>query len=140
MALVQLSVVQTSFASFMAVSQKPSVRRPTELVNPDRICCDAMGRQLRHECEQHPNLRDCPDVVVVYYPHVDEFGMPIRDGGASSLGMQFCPWCGKKLPDSKRDLWCDTLNSMGYDSPISDDIPAEYRTDAWWRDPDVPVA
>ena len=86
------------------------------------------------------DLRDCPDVVVIYYPHVDEFSMPIRDGGASSLGMQYCPWCGKQLPESKRDLWCDTLNSLGFDSPISDDIPAIYRTDAWWRNPDPPVA
>jgi hypothetical protein len=109
-------------------------------MNQDRICCDAMGRQLNYQCEQHPDSRDCPDVVVVYYPHIDEFGMPIRDGGASSLDMHFCPWGGTRAPDSKRDLWIATLESLGFDSPISDDIPDEFRTDAWWRSRDSPVA
>ncbi|GAB5407534.1 MAG: hypothetical protein Aurels2KO_57650 [Aureliella sp.] len=99
-----------------------------------------MGRQLNYQCDQHSDLRDCADVVVLYFPHFDEFGLPIRDGGASSLAMHYCPWCGTKLPPSKRDLWFDTLESLGVDSPLTDDIPAEYRTDAWWRNLDAPVA
>ena len=109
-------------------------------MNEDRICCDAMGRQLTYECEQHHDLRDCPDVVVIYYPHIDAFGLPIRDGGASSLDIHFRPWCGTQLPESKRDLWFNTLQTLGVDSPLTDDIPAEYRTDEWWRSLEQPPA
>ena len=110
------------------------------MVDQDRICCDVMGGQLGYECDQHADLRDCSDVVVIYYPHTDEFVTPIRDGGSSSLAIQYCPWCGKQLPNSKRDLWSDTLNSLGFDSLISDDVPAAYHTDAWWRNLEPPVA
>ena len=102
-------------------------------MNEDRICCDFMRTQLSHECEQHPDPRDCPDVLVVYNPRFDEYGMPIRDGGTSSLSMRFCPWCGTAMPDSKRDLWFDTLASMGIDDPFEHPVPDEFRSDSWWR-------
>ncbi len=104
------------------------------MINQDRICCEAMGRQLNYVCDHHPNLIDCPDVVIRYFPHFDEFGFPIRDGGASSLDAHYCPWCGAKLPESKRNQWFDTLENLGYDTPLTDEIPVEYRTDRWWRE------
>ena len=31
------------------------------------------------------------------------YGLIIHDGGTSAVTIQFCPWCGSKLPASKRD-------------------------------------
>ncbi|MDG2358170.1 MAG: hypothetical protein P8M20_00790 [Planctomycetaceae bacterium] len=53
----------------------------------DRICCDLMRTQLKHRCEQHPNPRDCTDVLVIYRPRFDEYGIPIRDSDTSLMFM-----------------------------------------------------
>ena len=102
-------------------------------MNPDRLCCEPMEIQLTLTCEQHPEPWDCPDVLVVYDPRFDEYCMPIRDGGPSCVSMSFCPWCGTRMPASKRDEWFDTLEEMGFESPCDEDIPTAFKTDRWWR-------
>jgi len=58
-------------------------------------CCEMMNEQLSGKCEKHLNKINCPDFVVVQ--NSSGFGLPVRDGGDSSIGISFCPWCGKKL-------------------------------------------
>ncbi|MCH7990647.1 MAG: hypothetical protein IID46_16015 [Planctomycetes bacterium] len=99
----------------------------------DRICCDTMRSQLVHDCEHHPDLLDCPDVLIIYSPKFDEFGIPIRDGGTSCLTIWFCPWCGESLPESKRDLGFKALEDLGIDDPLEQDIPEPFKSDSWWR-------
>lgn len=96
-------------------------------MNQDRICCDAMRVQLTHECKHGT------DVLVIYSAKFDEYGMPIRDGGSSVMSMQYCPWCGSQFPESKRDLWFNTLAELGFDDPAEQSIPDEYQSDRWWR-------
>ncbi len=43
------------------------------------------------------------DTPIIYIKKFDEYGIKIWDGGSSSLIISFCPWCGQKLPNSKRD-------------------------------------
>jgi hypothetical protein len=57
----------------------------------------------------------------------DEYWIPA--GGARQL-LFFCPWCGERLPESKRDAWFDALEAQGID-PDVDPIPAPYRSGAW---------
>ena len=42
--------------------------------------------------------------MLEYNERFDEYGLIIHDGGSSALLIQFCPWCGTKLPESKRNL------------------------------------
>ncbi len=92
-----------------------------------------MRGQLTYRCDQHPAPHDCPDVFVIYNARFDEYGMPVRDGGWSSVLMRFCPWCGTAMPDSKRDFWFETLATMGINNPSKQTVPDLYRSDAWWR-------
>lgn len=41
--------------------------------------------------------QDDPDIPVLYYKEAKCYGIPIRDGGSSFLGIKHCPWCGKAL-------------------------------------------
>jgi hypothetical protein len=100
--------------------------------SPERVCCEVMRDQLNHSCEQHPDAFDCPDQLVSYLPEFDEFGLIIHDGGQSCSAISFCPWCGSKLPESKRDRWFEELESLGLD-PDDPQLPEKYRTDAWFR-------
>lgn len=71
------------------------------------------------------------DDIVKYNNIFDEYGIAIHDGGESIVKICFCPWCGKKLPKSKRDVWFDKLDQMGFENPFEDDIPEEFKSDEW---------
>jgi hypothetical protein len=101
---------------------------------PDKIhCCDAMTAQLTHRCEVHVDPADCPDVLVSYEERFDSYGLWIHDGGASVVAIAHCPWCGTALP-SRSEEWFDQLERLGFDEPFTQDIPAEFRSAAWYRD------
>ena len=64
-------------------------------------CCEAMTQALTNDCDQHPDDPfGCADCLVSYSATFDEYGLIVHDGGASSVAIQFCPWCGQKLPES----------------------------------------
>jgi hypothetical protein len=96
-----------------------------------RHCCAKMRKALEHQCEQHGTPFDCPDTVLVYHELFDEYGIPIRDGGASYLLVDHCPWCGTRLPQSKRDRWFDEVEATGLDPNDSEKLPERYLSAEW---------
>lgn len=95
-------------------------------------CCEAMTRNVAG-CDDHPEPAGCPDALISYSARFDEYGIRIHDGGTSSLVISYCPWCGTRLPASRRDEWFTTLERMGFDDPWEQDIPSEFTSDAWYR-------
>ena len=93
-----------------------------------------MSEMLAFTREQHSDPFDCPDCLVHYAAKFDEYGLIIHDGGSSSVSIGFCPWCGARLPDSKRDRWFDELEALGFDDPTDQEIPERYRSDAWFAE------
>ena len=88
-----------------------------------KFCC--------HNMEYYLNLED---KVIVYSSRFNEYGIPICDGGDSYIVISHCPWCGKKLPESKRNEWFDELEKLGFDEPMFNDlIPEEYKTSKWYE-------
>lgn len=100
---------------------------------PMKHCCEAMTRQVELQCEQHPDRFDCGDALIHHSPRYREYGIIVHDGGCSFSRIQFCPWCGHRLPESLRDRWFKELEAMGLD-PSIDDIPEKYESDVWYRD------
>ncbi len=51
--------------------------------------------------------------------------------------LNFCPWCGKKMPKDLWDRWYDEIEKLGFELPLEPDdydkIPKEYMTDEWWK-------
>jgi hypothetical protein len=72
------------------------------------------------------------DTPILYIEKFDEYGLKIYDSGSSSIEIEFCPWCGQKLPESKRDQWFEEIEQLGID-PWSNDIPEKYLNDSWYR-------
>ena len=79
----------------------------------------------------HDDPFDCPDVVVVFHEIFGEYGIPIRDGGASYLLISHCPWCGVALPKSCRDRWFDTIEAAGLEESPTAMLPEHLRTAIW---------
>ncbi len=92
-----------------------------------------MERNLTLNCGDHKDEYSCPDVLIDYSEKFDEYGLIIHDGGTSSVEISYCPFCGAKLPESKRELWFDTLFDMGFDDPTEQDIPEKFKSNAWYR-------
>jgi hypothetical protein len=95
-------------------------------------CCTKMDEMVTFSCDQHPDRFDCPDCLVSYSPTFDEYGLIIHDGGLSIISIQFCPWCGARLPASKRDRWFEALAELGFNDPTEQEIPQHFKTDAWY--------
>ena len=93
-------------------------------------CCDSMTSRVAHQCDQHEDPFDCPDSLICYVDRFDEYGIIIHDGGSSYVLIHYCPWCGAKLPESKRVAWFSELEGLGLE-PGSDNLPEKYQTDAW---------
>ena len=110
------------------------VRRTFRTLNAMSLhCCERMSAQVNMVCEKHPNPFECPDVLVHYSPKFGEYGLVIHDGGSGSIQILFCPFCGNELPVSKRDRWFHELEDLGFSEPLVDDIPEQYKSDAWYR-------
>ncbi|MER2010328.1 MAG: hypothetical protein ABS939_23085 [Psychrobacillus sp.] len=92
-----------------------------------------MTEMVNYVCEQHENPFDCPDNLIFYSSKFDEYGIIVHDGSTSFIEISFCPWCGTKLPMSKRDLWFDTLEKLGYDDPFEQDIPQDFNSNKWYN-------
>jgi hypothetical protein len=89
-----------------------------------------MAAQAEHRCDRHEDVLTCPDALVLFTARFREYGLIVHDGGGSSVGIAFCPWCGRRLPESLRDRWFDELERRGID-PWTDQIPAEFEDDRW---------
>jgi hypothetical protein len=82
---------------------------------PEGFCCEAMESAVAEPCDVHGWTEWCPDRIVHYSARFDEYGIPILDGGSSVIVLSFCPWCGRSLPESKRDLRFERLEALGID-------------------------
>lgn len=65
-------------------------------------CCEQMTNRVNHRCEQHPDVFDCADNLIYYSEQSNEYGIIVHDGGSSFILVNYCPWCGTKLPKSAR--------------------------------------
>ncbi|MET8167527.1 hypothetical protein ABZT34_25245 [Streptomyces sp. NPDC005329] len=95
-------------------------------------CCAEMTRQADWRCQEHADVFACPDALVRFEPRFREYGLIVHDGGSASREIGFCPWCGARLPESRRDRWFDALEARGID-PWEDEVPPEFEDDRWLR-------
>lgn len=93
-------------------------------------CCEEMNSRVNVRCAQHDGPLACPDVLISFVAKFQEYGLIIHDGGTASITIDFCPWCGERLPESRRDRWFDELERQGID-PQADEVPAEFQDDRW---------
>ena len=99
-------------------------------VNPYHHCCLKMAYYISRPVErEHQGANRVLDWVEMW----DEYRIPVSYDGYVSTLIAFCPWCGAKLPESKRRRWYETLNKLGYNDPSEQDIPEEFNSDVWWR-------
>ncbi|WP_028413903.1 DUF6980 family protein [Bacillus sp. 278922_107] len=60
-------------------------------------CCDYMNYHVNFTCDIHSDPFECPDNLILFDKMNKEYGLIIHDGGSSTIGISFCPWCGAEL-------------------------------------------
>lgn len=85
-----------------------------------------------HCCDDLRNAIEDKDIAITYTNKFREYGISILDGGSSRLRIRYCPWCGKKLPESLRNQWYEELERLGID-PDEDEIPVKFKDEEWYR-------
>ena len=92
------------------------------------FCCDMMARNVYCADDQEKKF-------VFYSRRFDEYLLPSSNSTESGILLCFCPWCGNKLPESKRIRWFEELDALGIEFSLFDteQVPPEYLSDAWWK-------
>ena len=88
-------------------------------------CCLTMDRGLVSDTN-----------VLAYSPDFREYGIKIPKT-TGYIGIDYCMFCGKKLPIPLRHEWFDILEKeYGLERPCTGDkkkVPKEFLTDEWWK-------
>lgn len=99
-------------------------------IDPAAHCCLEMAWAIAHPVE---TLHQGRNRILDWDAPWNEYLIPISYDGYKATVIRFCPWCGAQLPASRRKQWYDTLYALGYNDPGEQEIPAEFRSDRWWR-------
>lgn len=87
-------------------------------------CCLEMARHLEKE-----------EASIVYNDRHREYGILSRwdyNESVSKHSIDYCPWCGAKLPPGLSKQWFGLLEELGLE-PEDPRVPKDMKSDAWWR-------
>jgi hypothetical protein len=87
---------------------------------------------LPHACQAMEAILEAAESALAYDPALREYSIAYLSDSSVQL-IEYCPFCGAKLPESLRDEWFERLAALGFDDPWIQDIPDEFRDDRWWR-------
>lgn len=88
-------------------------------------------REVVHCCSEMKRRIDHPNVGVRFFEKVREYGVSLL-GSSGTVRIDFCPWCGLRLPTSLRDRRYEELLAMGIDDPLTQPVPPEFETSEWY--------
>ena len=91
-----------------------------------KFCCYDMEWSVLDEPEECFNL----NATIRAY----DISLPDK----TCVGINFCPWCGEKLPTNLYNEWKRILtHEYGIKTPSAhmddDDFPPEFKTEEWWK-------
>lgn len=84
-------------------------------------CCDRMDITLADKT-----------IKITYSKIFRQYYIKYKDNSASKA-IYYCPWCGNEFPDPLIKEWADELEKMGFNDPLDENIPDEFKSDAWWK-------
>jgi len=91
-------------------------------------CCDNMTWYASHKND-----------IIQYEPFDRSYRFLVPNGiHGDRQSFQYCPWCATKLPEELGEEWGEALEKeLGIEDPFIDpgyeNLPEEFRTDAWWK-------
>ncbi len=100
------------------------------------FCCDWMRYRISLTENQ-------ADGQYVFYRRCNRtYFIEAFNDSSSSTQIEYCPFCGKKLPNDLDEEWFDTIyEELGPEylegphagTPPTKELPEEFKTDEWWK-------
>ena len=86
-------------------------------------CCTSMTQAISDD-----------DYPIHYRPRFRTWILELDDGSSTPRRIDFCPWCGVRLPPDLGEQRHQEVVRRGLD-PLTedDDLPADLRDDRWWK-------
>jgi hypothetical protein len=91
---------------------------------------------MTHCCEQMDFFLEEERVGIFYDKKTRFYGINLRE----SSGVQkidFCPWCNARLPGDLSEKYAqlvfDELEFNPLDKNYKKNLPAEFKSDEWWK-------
>jgi hypothetical protein len=93
-----------------------------------QYCCEKMEHRMSKEY-----------TFIEYMPESREYVFNLHGNHEGAhFDMQYCPWCGKKLPESLGEEWCKVIKEdLGVEDVDAEEwakLPEKYKTEQWWRE------
>ena len=88
-------------------------------------------------CGQLKLLLEDKKTSIGYEDKFREYYIEMKQSNSYQI-INYCPWCGKKLPTSLRDEWFDILEEdYNIEDVIKEEnkIPKEFKSGFWWKNP-----
>ena len=85
-------------------------------------CCPHMNRAVTRTS----------DVKLHYEPEAREYYIAAENPNKVYI-IQYCPWCGSKLPSYLGGVMVDYILEAGYEGFDDPNLPDEFKTDDWWK-------
>lgn len=86
---------------------------------------------MKHCCDEMNFFLDEKKVKINYNSSHRKYYIYASNSAIQLIN--YCPWCGSKLPSALSEKWYNELEAKGFEDPFEDEIPNEYKTDAWWK-------
>jgi hypothetical protein len=101
-----------------------------------KYCCEKMEYQTVPYNERFIAPQDR---VVIYHEESRDYGIKLdREYIGYQVSIEYCPWCGSKLPDSLNLEWCEAVKQdLGIEDVDAEEwakLPEKYKTEQWWRE------
>lgn len=97
-----------------------------------------MKHSTKHCCDLMQLNIDDGRVQIFYSPIKRRYYINVVDQKkvTATQGLVYCPWCAQRLPSDLRKAYQEILRTeYGLEPRYADpeQIPQEFRTDAWWK-------
>ena len=109
----------------------------------DGFCCERMARDVRSFEGRKLNCYGRPLARIFYQRRYRSYGLLDYPGDwhdVTSRSIDYCPFCGKKLPKKLDDDDMDPYLMKEYGWTEEDcwgyprrELPPEFKTDEWWK-------
>jgi hypothetical protein len=91
-----------------------------------QYCCDRLNRYIEDR-----------RIPINYSAKFREYYLPLGCKSSAIQLIDYCPWCGTKLPVSLNDEYISILDEYGIDDYFDEEqlkrLPPEFKTDEWWK-------
>ena len=91
---------------------------------------------MKHCCNQMEFFLKEGKVSIFYDQRIRLYGIRLKESKNAIQKINFCPWCGAKLPVDLSDAFFSELSkALNKEASLFDleVAPVEFKSDEWWK-------